>query len=266
MGYDDCKNVLVAKVIRLLCSLTPSTYDELAPKIEYWIEYTITEQFTTPKGLAEQLSTKVWSNETAEVAHFLKELRETPNCSEPMRSFVDELCLRVLRWFAGASADSFKMDDYRARGSVPIDGGKGFVNVASFVGHLIERGLVDRELVRRHVVKPLTLYNKNQPYLSLDIRANAIYQLFVVAGDTLLQGFLEPGDVQVFFDTLDTQASSRYSQIVGFNAVTLEVRFFSPQCISSESDLWSRNFARPTPPGCCAKRKTNRKRPPLEYP
>ena len=266
MGYGSCKGALVDNVSQMLYALLPSTYDELAPKIEYWIEYIIKEQFTTPKDLAEDLSTIAWSYTThdASIPRFLKEFRDAPNRPEPMRSFVDELCLRILRWFASASTDPFQMDDYS--GLVPVGGGRGFVRAASFVGRLIERGLIDRELVRWHVVKPLTLYDKDHPRLSPIIRANAVYQLFAVAGDTLLQGLLEPGDVQVCFNTLDTQLPSGYSGIVGFNAVTFNVRCFSSQCIASESDLWSRNFARPTPRGCCGQRKTNGKRPPPESP
>ena len=99
-GYDNCKDVLVANITQLLYSLRPSTYDELTPKVEYWIEYIITEQFTTAKGLGEELSIIAWKCVVDDVSipRFLKEFRDAPNRSKPMRSFVDELCLRVLRW------------------------------------------------------------------------------------------------------------------------------------------------------------------------
>jgi hypothetical protein len=226
MGYDKCKGVLIGNLTSLLYSLRTSTYYDLAPKIEYWIEYIITEQFTTPEGLAELLSPMAWQcyGRNAEIPRFLKEFRDSPNHSEQMRSFVDVLCLRVLRWFASASADSFTMDSYT--GSIPDSGsaGAGFIRVAYFLGCLIKHGLLSYELVRWHVIKPLTLYNKNHPNLNLAITASAIYQLLAAAGNTLLEGFLEPGDVRACFDTVDPQVPSKCSGIAGFDAEKFSVR------------------------------------------
>jgi len=91
-------------------------------------------------------------------------------------------------------------------GSVSIGGGENFIRAASFVGHLIECGLLNNELVRRHLVKPLTThcYEKSSYGPPSAVRTKAICQLFIVAGDTLLQGLLEPEDVRVCFEILDT--------------------------------------------------------------
>jgi hypothetical protein len=55
-GYHNRQLALAAKIRALLCSLSPSTYEEIAPNIEYWIEYGITEQFTTIDDLVERVS------------------------------------------------------------------------------------------------------------------------------------------------------------------------------------------------------------------
>ena len=112
------------------------------------------------------------------------------------------ICFHVLRWFTVALADNLSL--YHG-GSIPLDGGKGFICAASFVGHLIERGLLGRELVRRYL-KPLTPgYDGTCNDTDSVVRASAIYQLFT-AGNTLLQGLLEPGDVQICFEILNAQS------------------------------------------------------------
>ena len=219
-GYHNRQPVLATKICHLLRSLSPPTYDEIAPKIEYWIEYGITEQFTTTDDLVERLSFVAWDcDEPRHIVRFFKEFRDASHRSERMRSFVDDLTIHVLRWFAIAAADNFAFGyaytynygyrtnyhrsyDYNFNWDVPVTPGggwSGFPRAASFVGHLIECGLLDHDLVRRHIIKPLIThlgYNNS--------RAEAIYNLFVVAGNTLLQGLLEPGDVQVCFETLGT--------------------------------------------------------------
>jgi hypothetical protein len=224
-GYHNRQPVLATRIRHLLCSLSPSTYDETAPKIEYWIEYGITEQFTTTDDLVERLSFVAWEcDESRDIARFFKEFRDAPHRSERMRSFVNEFAIHVLRWFAIAAADNFASGynshynpnatasnsrfnnnhnySYSHNLDVPVTPGGGWIGfprAASFIGHLIECGLLGHDIVRRHLIKPLTAHDDYDIY-----RAAAIYNLFVIAGNTLLQGLLEPGDVQVCFETLDT--------------------------------------------------------------
>jgi hypothetical protein len=235
-GYRNRQPVLAAKIRSLLSTLSPSTYDEIAPKIEYWIEYGITEQFTTTDDLVERVSFVAWEcNDPLDIARFFKEFRDAPHRSERMRSFVDELAIHVLRWFAIAATDNFASGynygyNYNHSWDFPVTGGgvwSGFTRAASFVGHLIECGLLSHDLVRRHLIKPLIAhhgYDNN--------RTNAIYQLFIIAGNTLLQGLLEPGDVKVCFMTLDACRTG----IEGFNAAKLNVRCDSPP-YASRCDL-----------------------------
>ena len=209
---DHLRNVLVANISELLCALGPSTYDEVAPKIEYWIEHVITERFITADDLVERLSRLAWNlfpeNHRSAIPRFLKEFHDAPNRSKEAKSFVDEFCFQVLRWFTAALADNFSLDH---GGSTLLNGGGGFICAASFVGHLIERDLLSRELARRYL-KPLAPgYNGNQRWngackgMDPVVRASAIYQLFTTAGNTLLQGLLEPGDVQICFEVLNAQ-------------------------------------------------------------
>jgi hypothetical protein len=237
-GYHNRQPVLATKIRNLLRSLSPSTYDQIAPKVEYWIEYGITEQFTTTDDLVERLSFVAWEcNESHDIARFFKEFRDAPHRSERMRSFVDEFAVHVLRWFAIAAADNFasgynhayayaynssydRSYDHRFNWDVPVTPGggwDGFARAASFVGHLIECGLLGHDLVRRHLIKPLIAHHDYD-----NSRACAIYQLFTVAGKTLLQGLLEPEDVRASFETLDTAASC--GGVVGLDAARLNVR------------------------------------------
>jgi len=222
-GYHNRQPVLAANICNLLYSLSSGRYDEIAPRIEYWIEYAITEQFTTIDDLVERVSSVAWNNTDShsDISRFLKEFRDAPHRSEGTKSFVDELCLRVLRWFAIASTDGFP-GGYD--GEISIGGGESFIRAASFVGHLIERGLFSDELVRRHLVKPLTThyFEKGKYDPPTYYRTRAIYQLFIAAGNTLLRGLLEPGDVQVFFEILHTYTT--ISQGPRFDAVKLDVR------------------------------------------
>ena len=88
---------------------------------------------------------------------------------------------------------------------ITIRGGEGFVRAASFVGNLIECGVLGHELVRRHLVKPLIVPHCGGHGDTNVFRASAIYQLFYAARNTLLRGLLEPEDIKVCFETLDTQ-------------------------------------------------------------
>ena len=198
-GYHNRQPILAAKICSLLSSLSPSTYDEIAPKIGYWIEYVIAEQFMTIDDLVERVSSVAWGGGPySDISRFLKEFRDAPHRSEPMRSFVDQLCTHVLRWFAMAAAEDLSASSIANASSTANGGWSGFARAASFVGHLIECGLISHDLVRRHLIKPLISHYDYDHY-----RARAIYELFAVPGNALLQGLLEPGDVRVCFERLD---------------------------------------------------------------
>ena len=219
------RRLITDNICYLLYSLKSSTYDEIAPKAEYWIEFVLTEPFTTIDDLVERVSPVAWENRGcgSQISRFLKELYNGPHRSERMKSFVDELCLYILRWFAVASTE----DLWNNWETSPVSkcGGPGFIRAASFVGHLIRCGLLSRQLVRRYIIKPLTChyyYGENFEYQA--IGANAIYNLFTAAGNTLLQGFLEPEDIQVCFERLKTRI--RLGQINGvdeWDAANLDV-------------------------------------------
>jgi len=101
-------------------------------------------------------------------------------------------------------------------------GGEGFIRAASFVGHLIEYGLLSQELLRQHLIKPLINHYDGDPrYIQDPVWANAIYQLFISAGSALFQGLLEPEDVRLSFETLDAQ--SRLVEIEGYDAARVKV-------------------------------------------
>jgi len=227
-GYHNRGIAIGAKIRGLLCALRPSTYDEISPKIGYWIEYALTKQSMDASDLAERLSPLAWNKRgpkaNGTIAKFLKEFRDAPQRSEEARSCIDGLCSRVLRWFAAASAeDPIPWNGFGA-GKVARQGGEGFVNAASFVGHLIERGMLDHELLRLHLIKPLIThhYTDGDNVEHKSFRAAAIHQLLVAAGNILLQGLIEPEDVQVCLETLDSQIP--LGGVVGLNAGKLTVR------------------------------------------
>ena len=116
---------------------------------------------------------------------------------------------------------------------------------ASFVGHLIECGLIRHGLVRRHILKPLTAHYYNESNLKKQsIRAHAIYNLFTTAGNTLLQGLLEPEEVQDCFIRMDTRVS--FDKINGMDQLDptkLKVWWDSHSDEAFEPNLWNRNFA-----------------------
>lgn len=102
-------------------------------------------------------------------------------------------------------------------------GGGGFITVASLVGQLVKYGMLDDELVRRHLVKSLISHhyadNDNGEFKSF--RAGAIYQILVAAGGALLQGLIEPEDVQVCFKILDSEIP--LGRVGGLDAGKLQV-------------------------------------------
>ena len=237
--------VIGAKIRSLLSSIGPSTYDEVSPKIEYWIEYALTDQSMTVEDLVEKLSSVAWDHHSSVIAQFLKEFRGAPHRSEPARSFVDALCSRVLRWFSAASAGDIPFHTVTPP-AVETGGATSFRKAASFVGHLIEYGLLSHQLVRRHLVKPLISHHSADRNTGGNyVRANAIHQLFVAAGNTLLHGLLEPEDVQVCFEILDIHIALK--TIVLLNQGKLQVRWVA-RFGASHRDLTrlASNFASPT--------------------
>ena len=206
-GYHRRGTVICTKIYDLFRSLGPSTYGEISPMIEYWIEYALTKQSVDAEALVEKLSPLAWKNRSSEtnavIARFLKEFRDAPHRSERARSFIDWLCSRVLQWFAAASAEDLAPWDGYSNYEVSMSKGEGFVWAASFVGHLVECGLLDHDLVRSHLIKPLITHNyEGTDGVGRSFRAMVIYQLFAAAKDTLLQGLLEPEDVEACFKTL----------------------------------------------------------------
>ena len=204
-GFHNRGHHISLKICSLLASFpqAPSECDKTAQNIEFWIEYVLREQFTTVDELVEGVSYVAWHDGPSypSVGWFLKEFRDAPHRSEQARSFVDKLCEHILRWFAIAAAEDLGRCD--ARTSVMIgDGGRGLMRAASFVGHLIECGMLGHDLVRRHLIKPLTAH-----YADV-YRAGAIYHLFLAAGNTLLRGLLEPEDIKVCFEALNAQGNS----------------------------------------------------------
>lgn len=218
-GPHNRRSHIASKIRSLLISLTnkPSKYDEIAPKIEFWIEYVLRERFATVDELVEDISHVAWEQggSYANVGRFLKEFYDAPRRSGQARSFVGKLCEHVLRWFAIAAAeDSYTGDT----DTIASGGGAGFLRAASLIGYLIEWGLVNHELARQHLIKPLIAHDDNNYH-----RASAIHKLFHTAGNTLLCGLLEPEDVQACFKVLDPYVG----RIVGLDAVEMQVRLDS---------------------------------------
>jgi len=195
--------------------------------IEYWIEYALTEQSLDVDDLVERLSPWVWDGRNTEfdaaTATFLKQFRDTPHRSEKARSFVDRLCSRILLWFAAALAEDPTPWNGSDAGKVARWGGGGLKNIASSVGHLVEHGLFNRELARRHLVKPMIThrYVDSANVHQKSFRAEAIYYL-LSAGKTLLQGLLEPEDVKVCFEMLESEIP--FGRVTRLNAEKLTVR------------------------------------------
>jgi hypothetical protein len=222
-GPNGHGNLISLKIRSLLTTLTiePSDYDRIAPKIEYWIEYVLRAHFTTADELVEGVSCMAWEDgdSYASVARFFREFHDAPHRSEQARTFVTQLSSYVLRWFAIASVESLSMT--RSNTQIANGGGIGFTRAASFVGHLIDHGLLGQELVRQHLIKPLVnhYYYASQKHNWEPARVNAIYQLFIAAGDALLQGLLEAEDVRLCFETLDAQGEN----IVGCDAARVKV-------------------------------------------
>ena len=143
-GPHNRKDPILVKIRSLLISLTtePAEYDQVAPKVEYWIEYVLRENFATVEELVEGLSYVAWEDgrSFANVARFFKEFHDAPDRSEQARSFVTQLCTHVIRWFAIAAVE-FLPPGWSNSSSIASGGGDGFIRAASFVGYLIKYDL-----------------------------------------------------------------------------------------------------------------------------
>ena len=232
-GFHNCKTPISSKIRALLIWLTndPPKYDWITRNLEYWIEYVLCGHFMTVDELAEGVSYVAWEDggSFASVGRFLKGFRDAPHCSEQARSFINQLCSQVLRWFAIASVEYHPYPKQSHGGVIASHGGKGFIRAASFVGHLINSGLLSHELVRQHLIKPQIAHYYGEPPLWNPVRANAIYQLLIAAGNTLLQGLLEAEDVWVCFEMLDTLSMA--GKIEGYDTARVKVR-----CITKPRD------------------------------
>ena len=143
------------------------------------------------------------------IARFLKEFRDVPHRSEQARSFADKLCEHILRWFAIVSVENLSLDEQPDLVGNARDGGCP-IGTASLVGQLIEHDMLSHGLVQRHLVKPLIAHHySDRDDVERSIRTMAIYHLFNTAGNTLLQGVLDPEDVQDCFKALDVKTSPR---------------------------------------------------------
>ena len=222
-GYHNRQEPICSKIRSLLISLTkdPSKYDEIAPKVEYWIEYVLRHRFATVDELVEGVSGVAWDDggPFSSIGRFLKEFNDAPHRSEQARSFVTQLPPYVLQWFAIASVEDLWTNS--SSSLISKNGGPGFIRAASFIGSLIGWDLLNHELVRQHLTKPLTNHydNHDHPCSAEATRANAIYQLFTAAGDNLLQGLIEAEDVQVCFNILNL----RRGWITGLDLAKLQV-------------------------------------------
>ena len=192
--------------------------------IESWIEVALTQELTTVDELIGRVSDLAWvgsrNGSHSSFARFLVEFRDSPRRSAQARSFVDGICTRIFRWFVAASADDLSRN--WGHGRTARNGGNGFIEGASIVGHLIEHRLLDHQLVRLYLIKRLTHHYPHPQGWARTVRAAAIYRLFAVAGNTLLRGVLEPEDVRVCFEMLETQLSiSAWAD--GLSTANLEV-------------------------------------------
>ena len=225
MTHRDRDIDVSIRIYSLLSCLDTQTYDEVAAEVGYWTEWALTQQLTTVEKLVEDVSALAWTSHPspASFARFLKELRDSPRRSAQARSFIDEFCTRVFRSFSAASAEDLEID--WQEGTVANGGGYGFVNAASFIGHLIDCDLLDRELVRLHLIKSLTTHRYPRAETPAEtVRVGAIRRLFIIAGDTLVQGLLEPEDVRVCFGILGTR-SSRPGGIGGLSTAGMMMEY-----------------------------------------
>lgn len=230
--YHHRRSVIGTKICHLLQRLLSDSYESVSPSVGFWIEHALTEQSMDVDDLVEQVSFMAWTRYgfSRSVARFLREFRDAPHRSEKSKSFVDKFTSRVVLWFAAASAESLTMRaiDQNRTYAVTVGAGEDFIRAASFVGYIVEWDLVSREFVRQNLVKPLISHYYYEEYeserIQRCIRTMAIHRLFVAAKNTLLQGYLEPRDVQVCFDYLDARISLK--GMMGPDPAEINVRCF----------------------------------------
>jgi len=126
-SFHNCKKPISYKIRSLLVSLTtkPSEYDQITPKIEYWIEYVLREHLTTVDELVEGVSYVAWEDggSYTNVGRFFKEFRDVPHRSEQVRSFVHKRspCFLMLPGYAltlFAGSRSLRWDSFKGHRTV----------------------------------------------------------------------------------------------------------------------------------------------------
>ena len=114
-GYHNRQRAIISKISSFFYSLDHSTYNKVAPKIEFWIEYAFAEHSTTVDKLVGEVSLVAWNVHPSypSVVRFLKAFRDAPHRSEQVSSSVYGLCTHILRWFGAASAENLSVDPKR---------------------------------------------------------------------------------------------------------------------------------------------------------
>jgi hypothetical protein len=116
--------------------------------------------------LVERVSAVAWApcSSRSDISRFLKEFHDAPHRSERARSFVE----RVVPPRSSVVRDSCSRGPPRIAPGSPLCrrmvDWKASVRAASFVGHLIECGLLSHDLVRRHLIKPLITHHGYDHY------------------------------------------------------------------------------------------------------
>jgi len=63
-SYNNRQAILLSKIYSLFQPLSPSTYNEVAPKVEYWIEWALAEHSTTVDELVDRVAVVAWDHAT----------------------------------------------------------------------------------------------------------------------------------------------------------------------------------------------------------
>jgi hypothetical protein len=96
--------IVSSQIYCLFTCLDTPTYDEVAPKLEYWTELALTQQLATVGKLVERVSEIAWTSyrSPASFARLLKQFRDSPRRSTQAGSFVDDLYTRLFLLFLAA--------------------------------------------------------------------------------------------------------------------------------------------------------------------